>query len=105
MSKVAHQSDPVMLNEQSFEQFGSDQVAYKIWCSIDTAFELLGQFEPPVVAEVAPNIADIQFEIIKARFALMVLVKRLCGWRPEDIDEALAERLMEKLLSSSEEPV
>lgn len=32
MSKVAHQSDPVMLNEQSFEQFGSDQVAYKIWC-------------------------------------------------------------------------
>lgn len=33
MSKVAHQSDPVMLNEQSFEQFGSDQVAYKIWCS------------------------------------------------------------------------
>lgn len=46
MSKVAHQSDPVMLNEQSFEQFGSDQVAYKIWCSIDTAFELLGQFDP-----------------------------------------------------------
>ncbi|MDX3997967.1 hypothetical protein QYP02_33710 [Pseudomonas aeruginosa] len=98
MSKVAHQSDPVMLNEQSFEQFGSDQVAYKIWCSIDTAFELLGQFDPPVVAEVALNIADIQFEIIKARFALMVLVKRLCGWRPEDIDEVLAERLMEKLL-------
>lgn len=83
MSKVAHQSDPVMLNEQSFE--------------------LLGQFDPPVVAEVALNIADIQFEIIKARFALMVLVKRLCGWRPEDIDEVLAERLMEKLLSSSEE--
>ncbi|HCF2609881.1 TPA: hypothetical protein SMN62_004073 [Pseudomonas aeruginosa] len=105
MSKVAHQPDPVMLDEQSFEQFDSDQVAYKIWCSIDTAFELLGQFEPPVVAEVAPNIADIQFEIIKARFALMVLVKRLCGWRPEDIDEALAEQLMEKLLSSSEEPV
>ncbi|MDF5921590.1 hypothetical protein P4133_25490 [Pseudomonas aeruginosa] len=48
MSKVAHQSDPVMLNEQSFEQFGSDQVAYKIWCSIDTAFELLGQFDPPL---------------------------------------------------------
>ncbi|MDX3943894.1 hypothetical protein QYP06_33025 [Pseudomonas aeruginosa] len=46
MSKVAHQPDPVMLDEQSFEQFGSDQVAYKVWCSIDTAFELLGQFEP-----------------------------------------------------------
>lgn len=102
MSKVAHQSDPVMLNEQSFEQFGSDQVAYKTWCSIDTAFELLGQFDPPVVAEVALNIADIQFEIIKARFALMVLVKRLCGWRPEDIDEVLAERLMEKLLQARE---
>ncbi|EMG8350033.1 hypothetical protein ACH0ON_001619 [Pseudomonas aeruginosa] len=102
MSKVAHQPDPVMLDEQSFEQFGSDQVAYKVWCSIDTAFELLGQFEPPVVAEVAPNIADIQFEIIKARFALMVLVKRLCGWRPEDIDEVLAERLMEKLLQARE---
>ncbi|MFW3041163.1 hypothetical protein ACNQJ9_30910, partial [Pseudomonas aeruginosa] len=56
MSKVAHQPDPVMLDEQSFEQFGSDQVAYKIWCSIDTAFELLGQFDPPVVAEVALNI-------------------------------------------------
>ena len=90
MSKVAHQSDPVMLNEQSFEQFGSDQVAYKIWCSIDTAFELLGQFDPPVVAEVALNIADIQFEIIKARFALMVLVMaqftlwtlRVFGLRP-----------------------
>ncbi|MBF8393166.1 hypothetical protein I1957_19750, partial [Pseudomonas aeruginosa] len=46
--------------------------------------------------------ADIQFEIIKARFALMVLVKRLCGWRPEDIDEVLAERLMEKLLPARE---
>lgn len=32
----------------------------------------------------------------------MVLVKRLCGWRPEDIDEVLAERLMEKLLQARE---
>ncbi|HCF1421616.1 TPA: hypothetical protein N0H37_001622 [Pseudomonas aeruginosa] len=103
MSTVAHLPDPVMLDEKSFEQFDSDQVAYKVWCSIDTAFELLGEFEPPVVAEIAPNIVEIQFEIIKARFALMVLVKRLCGWRPEDIDEVLAERLMEKLLSGSEE--
>lgn len=46
MSKVAHQPDPVMLDEQSFEQFGSDQVAYKVWCSIDTAFELLGSSSP-----------------------------------------------------------
>lgn len=65
-------------------------------------FRVVGEFEPPVVAEVAPNIAEIQFEIIKARFALMVLVKRLCGWRPEDIDEVLAERLMEKLLPARE---
>lgn len=55
MSKVAHQSDPVMLNEQSFEQFGSDQVAYKIWCSIDTAFELLGQFDPPCSSRGCPK--------------------------------------------------
>ncbi|MFW3040027.1 hypothetical protein ACNQJ9_25065, partial [Pseudomonas aeruginosa] len=54
------------------------------------------------VGQTLTNIADIQFEIIKARFALMVLVKRLCGWRPEDIDEVLAERLMEKLLQARE---
>lgn len=82
-------STAVVIDEAHMEQFSNDELAYKAWCGTDLAKDIL--FDEEATRDC---MADAKFEVAHADIALRVLVRRLIGMKPEDIRQALLQRLV-----------
>lgn len=83
------ESSATLIDEAHMEQFTNDQLAYKAWCGTDVAKDILFDHEAD-----ESSMVDAKFEVAFADTALRVLVRRLIGMKPEDIRQALLQRLI-----------
>lgn len=78
-----------VVDEAYMERYTNDELAYKAWCGTDLAKDVLFDEEAD-----EDCLTDAKFEVACADIALRVLVRRLIGMKPEDIRQALFQRLM-----------
>ena len=92
-------ADPTLIDEAYMERFTNDQLAYKAWTGAVLVQEILFDDEG-----IEFCMQDAKFEAAHAALALRVLVRRLTGMNPDELQKAVQQRQLEVLVLDPETP-
>ena len=92
-------ADPTLIDEAYMERFTNDQLAYKAWTGAVLVQEILFDEEG-----IEYCMQDAKFEAAHAALALRVLVRRLTGMNPDELQKAVQQRQLEVLVLDPETP-
>ncbi|MEI4521209.1 hypothetical protein [Pseudomonas sp. CCNWLW23] len=92
-------TEPTVIDEAYMERFTNDQLAYKAWTGAVLVQEILFDEEG-----IEYCMQDAKFEAAHAALALRVLVRRLTGMNPDELQKAVQQRQLEVLVLEPETP-
>lgn len=96
---IRPKASPVVVDEDYMAPLSNDQLAYKIWKSLDEAEAFF--LSEDQSCDVERN--DAEFALIEAGIAATVLARRLLGRDPQELYDELWQRMLASLADKQED--
>jgi len=96
MSNVLHFPQPteaVHINDETMSLLTNEQLAYRVWCLLDSTVELVGSPDSPDASEWIFNHSEAYSSALEGLICARVLARRLIGAEPREIHDEQIRRL------------